>query len=225
MPLEPLTLALLLVWGTVAALDLVSVPQLLLTRPITAATVAGWLVGDVAGGLRVGVILELFALDVLPVGAARYPDYGPAAVTAAVAAAGRGAWEVGPAILLALLVGSLGARTLPPLRHANARAMRSLLGADGAVDAGALVALQRGSILRDVVRGAGLTVTGLILALALRQIALPPSAMTLSTAAVVGGGLAAVAGGALRGALRDARLRWLVAGLAAGAALSLAVAA
>lgn len=224
MPFEPVTLALLLLWGTVVALDLVSVPQLLLNRPITAAAIAGWIAGDVGAGLRVGVILELFALDVLPVGSARYPDYGPAAVAAAVAAVNRSAWEVGPAILLALLLGSLGARTLPRLRHANARDMRRRLGPDGVADAGALVALQRGSILRDAIRGFGLTVTGLVLAVALREISLPDRAVTLSTAAVVGGGLAAVAGGTLRGVLHDARLRWLAAGLALGTLISLAVA-
>ena len=44
--------------------------------------------GDVEAGLRVGVLLELFALDVLPVGAVRYPDYGPATVAAVALAAG-----------------------------------------------------------------------------------------------------------------------------------------
>ncbi|MBA3761296.1 MAG: PTS sugar transporter subunit IIC, partial [Gemmatimonadales bacterium] len=70
----------LLVWGTLVGLDLVSVPQAMISRPLVAGTVAGWLVGDVEAGLRIGVVFELFALDVLPVGAVRYPDYGPATV-------------------------------------------------------------------------------------------------------------------------------------------------
>ena len=75
--LEPHVLLLLVLWGTIVALDLVSVPQAMLSRPLVAGAVAGWLAGDVEAGLRVGVVLELFALDVLPIGAVRYPDYGP----------------------------------------------------------------------------------------------------------------------------------------------------
>ncbi len=218
---EPVTWALLLCWGTVVALDLVSVPQLLLARPIVAASVAGWIVGDVTSGLRVGVLLELFALDVLPVGSARYPDYGPAAVAAAVAAAGVPGWSLGPVVLLALVLAVLGGQTLPRLRYANARAMKERMAPDGTLDAASVIALQRGGLFRDAIRGFGLTVVGLILAAALRQISLPPHAVMLCTAVVVGGGLAAVAGGALSGAVHDARLRWLVAGLAVGVVLAL----
>jgi len=108
--LAPHAIVLLLVWGTVVALDLVSVPQAMLSRPLVAGTVAGWLAGDVEAGLRVGVVLELFALDVLPIGAVRYPDYGPATVAAVALAAGA-PWElglglsVGMALLLAVLGG------------------------------------------------------------------------------------------------------------------------
>jgi len=48
----------------VVGLDLVSVPQAMLSRPLVAGTVAGWLAGDLEAGLAVGVLLELFALDV-----------------------------------------------------------------------------------------------------------------------------------------------------------------
>jgi hypothetical protein len=60
-------------------------PQAMLGRPLVAATVAGLLLGSVETGLLI-VLLECFALDVLPVGASRYPDYGPAAVIAVFAA-------------------------------------------------------------------------------------------------------------------------------------------
>ena len=45
--LAPTAVLLLLVWGTLVALDLVSVPQAMLSRPLVAGTVAGWLAGDV----------------------------------------------------------------------------------------------------------------------------------------------------------------------------------
>nr|MBA2626511.1 PTS sugar transporter subunit IIC [Gemmatimonadales bacterium] len=70
------SIVLLLAWATICGVDLVSMPQVMLSRPLVAASVAGWIVGDLEAGLRVGALLEMFALDVLPVGAVRYPDYG-----------------------------------------------------------------------------------------------------------------------------------------------------
>ncbi len=112
-PLDPTTLLLLLAWGTVVALDLVSVPQAMYARPLVAGMVAGLIAGDVMAGLQLGVLLELFALDVLPVGAARYPDHGPATVAAVAAAAGA-PWpeRMGTAVLLAMLLAV--ARRLEP---------------------------------------------------------------------------------------------------------------
>ena len=75
-------LALLGFWGVLVGLDMTSVAQSMLSRPLVAGTVAGTIVGDPAGGLMMGVLLELFALEVLPVGAARYPDCGLGAVAA-----------------------------------------------------------------------------------------------------------------------------------------------
>jgi hypothetical protein len=83
MEFSPHVVLPLLLWGTLVGLDLVSVPQAMISRPVVAGTVAGALAGDVEAGLRVGILFELFALDVLPVGAVRYPDYGPATVSAA----------------------------------------------------------------------------------------------------------------------------------------------
>ncbi len=76
------TLAFLLAWGTAVGVDLVSWPQAMISRPLIAGAVTAALMGDLEGGLRVALVMELFALDVLPVGASRYPDYGPATVGA-----------------------------------------------------------------------------------------------------------------------------------------------
>src|SRR5205085_7846999 len=84
----------LLLWGTLVGLDLVSVPQAMISRPIVAGIVTGLLAGDVEAGIRTGALFELFALDVLPAGAVRYPDYGPATVAAVALAAGTH-WELG----------------------------------------------------------------------------------------------------------------------------------
>ena len=57
--LDPVAIVTLLVWGTIVGVDLVSFPQAMLNRPIVAASVAGFLVGDLEAGLRVGMLLEV----------------------------------------------------------------------------------------------------------------------------------------------------------------------
>src|SRR5205807_3954 len=99
----------LLAWGTLVGLDLISVPQMMIARPIVAGPVAGAILGDVATGLALGVVFELFQYDVLPVGAARYPEYGPATVAAVSAAqAGAGTFGLGFGVLVGLTTGLLG---------------------------------------------------------------------------------------------------------------------
>ena len=78
----------LLGWGTLVGVDLVSFPQAMLSRPLIAGAGAGLVLGEPVAGLQIGLLLELFALDVLPVGAARYPDYGPGVIGAVVLASG-----------------------------------------------------------------------------------------------------------------------------------------
>jgi PTS system mannose-specific IIC component len=90
--LEPLVVASLLVWGTIVGVDLVSFPQAMLNRPLVAASVTGFLIGDLEAGLRIGLLLECFALDVIPIGATRYPDFGPASVVATASASLAG-WQ------------------------------------------------------------------------------------------------------------------------------------
>src|SRR2546428_12941484 len=68
------------VLGAVAGLDVVSFPQAMVSRPIVAATLAGSFVGNPPAGLLIGVVLEMIALDTLPFGAPRYPEWGSAAV-------------------------------------------------------------------------------------------------------------------------------------------------
>ena len=84
----PVMLVWLLAWGTLLGLDMVSLPQMMISRPLVAGAVAGWSLGDPAFGITTGLVLELFALESLAIGAARYPDYGAAAVGAVVAGAG-----------------------------------------------------------------------------------------------------------------------------------------
>ncbi|MBA2688294.1 MAG: PTS sugar transporter subunit IIC [Gemmatimonadaceae bacterium] len=74
---ELLPVALL---GAVCGLDVVSFPQAMISRPIVSATLGGGIVGNPVGGLLVGAVLELIALETLPFGSSRYPEWGSAGV-------------------------------------------------------------------------------------------------------------------------------------------------
>jgi len=220
--MDPLVLAALLVWGTVVGLDLVSVAQSMIARPLVAGAVAGLLLGDPAAGFRVGVLLELFALDVLPIGAARYPDYGPATVAAAAVAAGS-PWELslGLAGTVGLLVSVVGGWSLQQLRRRNAEAVQRSAAALAAGESAAIRRLQYGGIARDALRSALLTAAGLAAAwVANRWLVLDRLTAVALTLVLVGAGIAAALGGALRSAGRSRRRRWLAAGLVLGFALA-----
>lgn len=210
-------LAALLGWGTVVGVDLVTFPQALLSRPLVAGAGAGLILGEPWVGLQVGLLLELFALDVLPVGASRYPDYGPGVVGAVVLATG-GALPLtlGLSAGYALVFAALGGWSLQLLRRVNGRTQQRFAAGLAAGDAGAIAEVQRRGIAGDVVRSLLLSAAAVGLALWLRG-RLPLSGrLELVSAVAVGTGLAAAAGGAMRCAGREARLRWLAAGCGLG---------
>lgn len=221
-------LAALLLWGTVAGLDLVTFPQAMISRPLVAGGVSGLLAGllgpegGLAGalgaGLVIGSTMELYALDVLPVGAARYPDYGPATVAAVYAGLD---WPlhqaIGSAVLVGLLTAVLGGWMIQAMRRSNARAIQRRAAALSAGDPRAVSALQMSGIRRDIGRSAAVTLAGLVLAEAIWPL-LPPGAVNygwLSTVAL-GGGVAAALSGVVRSAGRTRRLAWVAGGVAAG---------
>ena len=214
----------LLAWGTVIGLDLTTFPQVLLSRPLVAATGAGLLLGDVAAAVQVGIVLELFALDVLPVGASKYPDYGTATIGAVALLAQRPgevtAW-LGLAVGYGLAGAAVGGMSLRLLRLLNTRAARRASAGLAAGDQRLVRVLQWRGILTDVARGAILT--ALLVAGASVLAAEIPDALDLApvSAVAVGAGLAAAAGGAYRSAGRGSRPRWLLVGLGAGLALAL----
>lgn len=205
-------------WGTIVGLDLVSAPQAMLSRPLVAGAIAGVIAQDVEAGLRVGVVLELFALDVLPIGAVRYPDFGPATV-AAVALAANAPWEMslGVSAALALVLAVLGGWAMQLVRRANARAIQRHAAALAAGETRAIRGLQYAALLRDAGRSLALVVAGLIVAAWAARYLRPDrvTALTLTLVAL-GAGVAAAVGGAVRGAGHGRRLQWLGAGLAVG---------
>ncbi len=212
--------------GVVTGVDLVTFPQAMTARPLVAAFVGGWLLGRPLTGLLAGVVLELFALETLPVGAARYPDWGPPAVAAgALLADGvraetvAGVW---PGLLVTVLVAAIVARvggwSMQLVRRANGVAIGRLAERVEGGDPRALVALQAGGFARDVGRSAALTLVALIPGgWVVRQL----TARWHGPAAVAEDGLLAVAVGAAAWSAwrlfgRGGTARWLAAGLAAG---------
>ncbi|MEX0690285.1 MAG: PTS sugar transporter subunit IIC [Gemmatimonadales bacterium] len=213
-----MTLLLVLAWGTLTALDLVAFGQFMIGRPLVAGTVAGYIVGDPAAGALVGGLLELYALETLAVGGARYPDFGPAAVAGAVALAHAPvALALGLAGGLGLVVAWLGEWSIIGLRRSTTRAVRARAAELDAGDRRILVRVHLGGIARDTVRGAVLTAVGLLGAWGIRAYPLldarPATAVTV---AVVGAGLGTALVAAVRLAGRTRRLAWLALGILTG---------
>lgn len=222
LPLE-IVLALLL-WGTLVGLDLVSVPQMMIARPVVAGTVAGALLGDLETGLKLGVVFELLQYDILPVGSVRYPEYGPATIAAvATAHASAGVLGLGLGAVVGLVTGLLGGISLHLLRRWNSRVVHAAAAVLESGDPRALVRLHVGGLLRDGLRALLVTVVGLTLAVAARPLlagALTLRDATLLAVAAVAAGLAAGAAGTLRLVGRGPNLAWFAAGLVGGVAVA-----
>jgi mannose/fructose/N-acetylgalactosamine-specific phosphotransferase system component IIC len=220
--LEPIGLVVLVGWGALVGLDLVSFPQAMLSRPLVAGTVAGLVTGDLEAGLRVGVVLELFALEVLPIGASRYPDYGPPTVVAVAIVAGQ-PWRdtLGAAVLLAVALALLAGRGIDLVRRWNGARVRRSDAVLASGDRRALARLQAIGLAVDAARGALVTALGLGLwVLARGVLGGLTVAGTSLTLVAVGGGLVAAAGGVARRAAAGTPRRWAAAGIAGGGVLA-----
>lgn len=154
---ELLPLALL---GGALGLDVVCFPQMMISRPLVAATLAGAFVGDATTGILVGATLELIALATLPFGASRYPEWGSAAVVGGAIAATlhmdrAGALTIG--VLAGLATAWVGGWTLVKLRQFNAWLARRKRPALDAGSRGAVAGLQIAGLTADFARAAMLT--------------------------------------------------------------------
>lgn len=213
------TIPVLLVWGTLVGLDLVSVSQVMIARPLVAGSVAGVILGDPLSGGMVGAVLELFALDVLPFGAAKYPDYGLGAVAGAVTVAGApDVLGLGIAVLVGLVIASLGGMSMQFMRRLNAADVGTHTTSIDGGDPRAVAAVQYRGVARDAGRAFLVTVVGLALAAATRLASVTFGSAALMTVAAVGAALAAAVVGTMQLAGRGLDLRWFVLGLLAGTA-------
>src|SRR5690625_2015163 len=139
-------------WGGLVGVDATSFAQLMLSRPLVAAPVTAAFFGRPLEGLVLGVILELFALPILPIGAARYPESGTAAV-AATAAYCAGSPIGSPEALLIAVVFALGWERITGASVTGIRRVNERLVAAGPLGAGRLEARHLLALGLDLVRG------------------------------------------------------------------------
>lgn len=109
-------------------LDRVALVQVMISRPLVAAPLTGWVLGNPLVGMEIGMLLELLWLGRLPVGAAIPPDDTQVAVGATVMAIGVGHLLVlsgMPLVILSVLIaiplGKFGQVFDRLARHANDR--------------------------------------------------------------------------------------------------------
>ena len=220
--LEALPIALL---GGLLGLDVVSFPQAMISRPLVAATIAGAFIGHPESGLLIGVVLELIALDTLPFGASRYPEWGSAGVVGGSLFAAQQSGMPGalPAsILAALLTASISGWSMVVLRRIIAS--RLALARDRIEDGSrsALMSLHLSGMSLDIVRGTLVTLTAMLvfapLVRAIVAIWGSESAMSRAVVVVIA---AIVAGGALWKVFHSVRhvLWFFLVGLAASVAV------
>lgn len=221
-----LQLAPLVVLGAILGLDVVSFPQAMLSRPIVAATAAGALIGEPIRGLQVGVALEFFALESMPFGASRYPEWGSASVVGGVLFAhvpdGTPA-AMSVAVLAALVTAGVGGWSMVWLRRWNALWARQQQQRIARGSGSAVVALQLLGMTSDLLRGGLLTAVALVVfepihAAATGTVAISP---TLSRAVVVAIASAVGLAAVWKVVHTTAGARWyLLGGLAIGFAIA-----
>jgi mannose/fructose/N-acetylgalactosamine-specific phosphotransferase system component IIC len=160
MELDLLSIVPLAVLGAVLGLDVVSFPQAMISRPIVAATAAGALIGQPGRGLAIGAALEFFALETLPFGASRYPEWGSAAVVggslfASVPEGTTASMTV--AVLATLLTASIGGSSMVALRRWNARLARRQIAGIERGSGSTVIGLQLAGMTADLLRGGLIT--------------------------------------------------------------------
>jgi mannose/fructose/N-acetylgalactosamine-specific phosphotransferase system component IIC len=163
--IDVISLLPLAVLGALLGLDVVSFPQAMISRPLVAATAAGALMGAPGRGLVIGAALEFFALESLPFGASRYPEWGSASVVggALFATVPEGTTaSMTVAVLAALCTASIGGSSMVALRRWNARLARYQIAGIERGSGSTVVGLQLAGMTADLVRGGILTFVALL---------------------------------------------------------------
>lgn len=204
--MDLLSLALL---GGLLALDGTSFGQFMVSRPLMAGVITGWVVGDPIQGLLIGGILEVYFISTFPVGGAEFPEGGPPTLVAtAIGVSVSGAAGVALGVLFGLLLSRLGSLLSRILRKINGRLVPDPSRQE--VTPGRIVAGHLCALSLDFARGCLLTLVGLGLGSAVAFLAADswplgmPGTLTLLA---VG---ASIPAGAFVGSLGGWRRRWVL---------------
>lgn len=223
--MTPMGLAAFSALGGLLGLDTVSFPQVMVSRPIVAATLGGAACGSAASGVVAGATLELFALETLPMGASRYPEWGSAsAIGGALYTLNVGQ----PGALLtsvaaALIWAYLGGLSMVQLRKLNAHWARARQPEVASGSRRAVVGLQWLGLAADFVRAVLLTAVGLALWMPVQRLILGTFSnnQALPRIVVVASASAVALGAVWKAFHATPWIRWLfAAGLVAGIALA-----
>lgn len=194
-------IAIISLLGAVLGLDTVSFPQAMLSRPIVACTVTAGFLGAAPAGLLLGALVEAFALETLPVGASRYPEWGSSSAVGGALVAQSPDYSPGSiltAVVATLCMAWCGGWSMVQLRQLNARwaHQRHDLVASGSRSA--VIGLQLYGLSADLVRGAIMTAVGLVIFTPVYQRSLTHWAIDATVTRTI---LIAVAGVAIAGAV------------------------
>jgi mannose/fructose/N-acetylgalactosamine-specific phosphotransferase system component IIC len=213
MELAPLALLALCLFGGWVAADATSFGQLMVSRPIVASSLAGWIAGDPLAGAMIGLVLEVLSIDVLPVGAVRYPESGPAAVVAGAAYATSSQTASAMLLIVAFSLGweYIGGATVHQIRQLNVK----LVAARIVTDPDSLQWRHPAATALDAGRGVVLVLAGWLLVAGLLPVLNPLWGLSERlTGLLLGGvvtGMIASSFGMLGG-----RGSWFALGVAAG---------
>lgn len=203
---------LLCLLGGWVALDGTSWGQFMVSRPLVAATVAGAVVGAPAEAAQLGLVLEALQLRVLPVGAARYPEGGPAAVVGgAVSGVLTGATGLLTAVIFVLFWEWVGGESIRQLRQRNKG-----LAFETGVDPTELERLHYAAVSGDFLRGVLLVGAGIPLLRTLIAAAEPLLAGYGAASGLLVAGVTVAALAAASRMFGAARLKFVFVGASVG---------
>ena len=225
MLIDLLPIALL---GAVLGMDVVTFPQAMFSRPIVAATLAGAFIGNAPAGLVMGAVLELLALEMLPFGASRYPEWGSASVVGGSLYAGQAgdpAGALAASLIGALVAAMLSGKSMVWIRRLNASIATRERSKLAAGSSESVTGLQLFGLTADLIRGFLVTLAAMLVFSPLMKAIVGSwsTDATLSRGAVVAV-VAAVSAGAIWKIFHGvggARILF-VAGLAIGAVILVA---
>ena len=144
--------------GGVLGLDSTAVGQFMVSRPLVAGWLAGWVTGVPEFGITIGAVLEVFLLVSFPTGGARFPEGSTAAVVAVgVAAPYESPDVVAGAVAIGLVWGQFGGWTVTLQRNVNGW----LVPRANVAQQGVLARAHAVAVLIDFARGMIVTAAGI----------------------------------------------------------------